>query len=228
MKKLSFFFTLLSLPFVMSSQVNLTFDNIGLLCANDSPLEFTEDTLPDGSLTRLYRLYTAGKYRFPDSTIVVWNFNTRFPFPHGSDSSFFNLTDFVIDGHHPVVMKQTGVFDFKHINLQSLPERIITASPVPSKNESSVIETLNLNDHQNLSKRCIFNGKKIYGRVRVVEYDADFKVKLVERDEFLSIKLVTTESPNECGFWKMVDSSEDFSVQFVEYGEDFSIRFRKF
>lgn len=226
MKK-ALFIILLFVPMFAFSQ-ELSFNKDGQLCVNDLPLEYTEDTLLDGSPTRLYRLYTGGRYRFPDSTVVVWNCNTRFPYPHGSDSSFFNLTDFVYEEHHPVVMRKVGDFEFKEINLQALPETVIANFPITSENANRKRATLNLNDHQTLSKNCTFNDVKIYGRVRVVEYGADFKVKIVDRDEYLSVKLVTTESPNDCGYWQMVNSSENFTVQFVEYGEDFTIRYRQY
>lgn len=222
---------LFALPFLCAAQNNLVFNANQELCIvygkDLSPIEYVEDTLPDGTPTRLYFLYGEGHCRFPDSTIVFWNFNTRFPYPHGSDSSYFNFTNFVIDGHHPVVMTSTGVFEFRHTDFKRLAPKEIVATPEPP--ESHTIPSINLNDWQMPNPQCTFKGKPIYGNVRIVDNStvADFKVRLVERDEYASIKIVTNET-SRCGEWHLVDSGDDFTVKFVESGEDFSICFRQF
>jgi len=73
---------------------------------------------------------------------------------------------------------------------------------------------------------CTFKGKKIFGKVKVVSYNSDFKVKIVQSGEDLSV-VSTDHDPSKCGEWKFVEYSEDFKVQFVEYGEDFKIRYTK-
>ena len=71
---------------------------------------------------------------------------------------------------------------------------------------------------------CTYKGKKIYGKVKVVNYSADFKVRIVDYSEDISI-IKTDREPSNCGEWKFVDYSEDFKIQIVTYGEDFTIRY---
>jgi hypothetical protein len=71
---------------------------------------------------------------------------------------------------------------------------------------------------------CTYNGKKLYGKVKIVNYGADFKIRIVTSNEDISI-LQTSGDPNECGEWKFVEYSEDFKVQIVTSGEDFTIRY---
>jgi hypothetical protein len=73
---------------------------------------------------------------------------------------------------------------------------------------------------------CTFNGKKLYGKVKVVNSNEDFKVRIVENSEDISI-ISTDKDPSKCGEWKFVDYSEDFKVRFVTSGEDFKIRYAK-
>ncbi|MDR3046602.1 MAG: hypothetical protein LBU51_03185 [Bacteroidales bacterium] len=69
---------------------------------------------------------------------------------------------------------------------------------------------------------CTFNKQehsevkpiRLSGRVKVVEYGEDLRVKVVEYDNFTN-----------CGYWRFVDNLESFRVKFVEYGEDIRIRF---
>jgi hypothetical protein len=71
---------------------------------------------------------------------------------------------------------------------------------------------------------CTFNGKKLYGKVKVVNSGEDFKVRIVENSEDISI-ISTDKDPSKCGQWKFVEYSEDFKVRFVTNGEDFKIRY---
>jgi hypothetical protein len=71
---------------------------------------------------------------------------------------------------------------------------------------------------------CTFNGKKLYGKVKVVNSGEDFKVRIVENSEDISI-IKTERDPCKCGEWKFVDYSEDLKVRFVTSGEDFKIRY---
>jgi hypothetical protein len=71
---------------------------------------------------------------------------------------------------------------------------------------------------------CTFKGKKLYGKAKVVSSNADFKVKIVNSNEDISI-IQTPGEPNECGEWKFVEYSEDFKIQIVTSGEDFTIRY---
>jgi hypothetical protein len=71
---------------------------------------------------------------------------------------------------------------------------------------------------------CTFKGKKLYGKVKIVNSNADFKVRVVDYSEDISIKK-TVNNPSSCGEWKFVESSEDFKIQIVKDGEDFKIRY---
>lgn len=71
---------------------------------------------------------------------------------------------------------------------------------------------------------CQCKGIVLYGRVRVVRYNADFKVKVVEYGADLNVEKVAY-APNRCGKWQFVEHSEDFTVQFVDYGEDFTVQY---
>ena len=39
------------------------------------------------------------------------------------------------------------------------------------------------------------------------------------------LKVTTSQIPQQCGEWQIVEMDEDFSVKFVEVGEDFTVRF---
>lgn len=71
---------------------------------------------------------------------------------------------------------------------------------------------------------CTYKGKKLYGKVKIVNSNADFIVKIVNSNEDISI-LQTSGNPNDCGEWKFVEYSEDFKIQIVTSGEDFTIRY---
>ncbi len=75
-----------------------------------------------------------------------------------------------------------------------------------------------------ISKDCKFNGKKLSGRVRIVQAFGDVKVRVVTA--FPNLKVVTlTYSSDRCGEWTFVQGSEDFTIQFVEAFEDVKIEF---
>lgn len=73
-----------------------------------------------------------------------------------------------------------------------------------------------------------FKGKKLIGKVRVVERNADFKVQIVDHYNPCDLKvqvLPSYQHPNQVGQWQMVESGENFTIQFVNSGADFTIRF---
>jgi hypothetical protein len=77
---------------------------------------------------------------------------------------------------------------------------------------------------------CEIKGIKLTEcKVKVVyEYNSPtFKVRVVGSGETnwdLTVRYVTNSiTSNLCGQWKIVSSSEDFTVAFVEYGEDFTV-----
>lgn len=70
---------------------------------------------------------------------------------------------------------------------------------------------------------CTFKGKKLYGKVQVVEHFADFQVKVV--DHFPDLNVQTVEHfPDSCGQWQFVDHFPDFTITYVEHFSDFDIK----
>ena len=71
---------------------------------------------------------------------------------------------------------------------------------------------------------CDFQGKRLMGRVRVVESFPDFRVKLEDDKKFAELHARrVTRKPEICGEWEFVDGMPDFTIAFVDYGEDFKI-----
>lgn len=70
--------------------------------------------------------------------------------------------------------------------------------------------------------KCIFQGKFMAGRVKVVSFDADFRVQLVRRDANLIVQ-ETNVRAQSCGMWQFVNQDFDFTVQLVNEQPDFTI-----
>jgi len=60
---------------------------------------------------------------------------------------------------------------------------------------------------------CTLKGKKLYGKVKIVDAFPDLKVQVV--DAF----------PDKCGKWKMVDAFPDVKVQMVTAFPDLKIKY---
>ena len=75
-----------------------------------------------------------------------------------------------------------------------------------------------------ITKDGYFRGKRLYGKVRVVEHYADFKVKVVENYPDLKVKVVEHYA-DEPGEWQFVENYPDFTIQFVENYPDFTIKY---
>lgn len=71
---------------------------------------------------------------------------------------------------------------------------------------------------------CSFNGKKLYGKIKVVTSFPDVKVKVVTSFPDLKVKKVTS-FPDKCGLWQMADSFPDTKVQFVDSFPDVKIQY---
>jgi hypothetical protein len=69
---------------------------------------------------------------------------------------------------------------------------------------------------------CTFRGKKLYGKVKVVDSFPDIRVKAVSSFPDLKVKKVTSFA-NSCGEWQMVDSFPDVKIQFVDSFPDIEI-----
>ncbi len=71
---------------------------------------------------------------------------------------------------------------------------------------------------------CTFNGKKMYGKVQIVESFPDFKIQIV--DSFPDLKVEKVKSfPDSCGRWEFVESFPDFKVQIVESFPDLKVQY---
>lgn len=70
---------------------------------------------------------------------------------------------------------------------------------------------------------CTFKGKKLYGKVKVVDAFADFEVKKVDAFADLHVKKVDAFA-DSCGKWKFVDAFPDFEVKWVDAFADFEIK----
>ena len=75
-----------------------------------------------------------------------------------------------------------------------------------------------------INPNCTYNGIPLYGRVKIVEHFADFRVKAVFFLPDLRVQQVSSFA-NSCGRWQLVDSFPDFTVQFVDVLPDFTIQF---
>jgi hypothetical protein len=71
---------------------------------------------------------------------------------------------------------------------------------------------------------CTYNGKNLFGLVKIVESSGELKVKPVESFPDLKVKIVDS-FPDSCGKWKFVESSPDFTIQFVDSFPDLDIKF---
>ena len=75
-----------------------------------------------------------------------------------------------------------------------------------------------------IGKDCTYKGKKLYGKVQVVDAFPDFRVSPVSVFPDLKVQRVDAFA-NSCGRWQFVDAFPDFRVQFVDGIADFSIQY---
>jgi hypothetical protein len=74
-----------------------------------------------------------------------------------------------------------------------------------------------------IGKDCTFKGKKLWGKVKVVQHFPDFKVKSVQHFPDLKVKIVE-HFPDSCGKWQMVENFPDFTIQYVDNFPDIQIQ----
>jgi len=74
-----------------------------------------------------------------------------------------------------------------------------------------------------VGKDCTLKGKKLHGKVKVVQSSPDLKVKVVESFPDLKVKVVES-FPDACGKWKLVENFPDFTIQYVENFPDLQIK----
>lgn len=71
---------------------------------------------------------------------------------------------------------------------------------------------------------CTFKGKKLYGKIQVVESFPDVKVQVVTSFPDLKVERVNS-FPDKCGKWQMVTSFPDTKVQFVKSFPDVKVQY---
>ncbi len=71
---------------------------------------------------------------------------------------------------------------------------------------------------------CTCKGKKLYGKIQVVNSFPDLKVKVVNSFPDLKVKVVNS-FPDACGKWQFVESFPDLKIQFVESFPDIKIQY---
>lgn len=73
-----------------------------------------------------------------------------------------------------------------------------------------------------LDADCTLDGKKLLGRVKVVEHFEDFAVRKVDHFPDLRVDFVD-HFPDTCGRWQLVDSFPDFTIRYVDHFPDLEI-----
>ena len=71
---------------------------------------------------------------------------------------------------------------------------------------------------------CSFKGKKLHGKIKIVDAFPDLKVQVV--DAFPDLKVQVVDAfPDKCGKWKMVDAFPDVKIQMVTAFPDIKIKY---
>ena len=71
---------------------------------------------------------------------------------------------------------------------------------------------------------CTFNGKNLYGRVKIVDFFPDVTVKVASFFPDLRVQKVDMFA-SSCGRWQFVDYFPDFTIKFVDFFPDITIQF---
>ncbi|MEM6721021.1 MAG: hypothetical protein AAF611_16945 [Bacteroidota bacterium] len=79
---------------------------------------------------------------------------------------------------------------------------------------------------QHQDDECMFEGKKLYGKIRFVENrsDADVKIKIVNSFQDIKVKFVESFA-DDCGEWQVVEYGEDLKVYVAENFADIKVKF---
>ena len=126
-----------------------------------------------------------------------------------------------IDTHRNASVILAGM---KRTTLPSLALAALAAvsSHTPARADA-VHEGAALSTGEKIGKDCTRKGKKLFGKVKVVESFADLKVKVVQSSPDLKVKFVES-FPDACGKWQMVESFPDLKIKFVESFPDLEIQ----
>ena len=78
---------------------------------------------------------------------------------------------------------------------------------------------------QGLDKQnCIYDGKQLFGKIKIVEYDPDITIQIVEHLSDINVKVVEY-FPDNCGEWKFVEYFPDLKVKIVNSNADLKVKF---
>jgi hypothetical protein len=73
-------------------------------------------------------------------------------------------------------------------------------------------------------KACTFKGKKLYGKIQIVQSFPDIKVQEVTAFPDLKVEKVTA-FPDKCGKWQLVNAFPDTKVQIVTAFPDVRVQY---
>jgi hypothetical protein len=110
---------------------------------------------------------------------------------------------------------------FTCIGLAGLGLWLLSAAPVQA-GEAAPETASNSMGTGNIAADCTFRGKKLYGKVKVVDSFPDVRVKAVRSFPDLKVKKVESFA-DTCGEWQMVDSFPDVKIQYVDSFPDIEI-----
>jgi len=71
---------------------------------------------------------------------------------------------------------------------------------------------------------CTYDGLKLYGKVKIVEYEYDLTIEVVEYNSDIDVKIVEY-FPEDCCEWKLVEYFPDLKVKIVKHNADLRVRF---
>jgi hypothetical protein len=75
-----------------------------------------------------------------------------------------------------------------------------------------------------VGSNCTYKGKKLYGKIQVVNSFPDIKVQVVNSFPDLKVQVVNS-FPDKCGKWQMVNSFPNTKIQFVNSFPDIKIQY---
>ena len=97
-------------------------------------------------------------------------------------------------------------------------------SPLPKVPAIIVVLSTALAPAWGFAGECSFNGKKLYGKVQVVNSYPDLKIQKVQSFPDLKVQWVNS-FPDSCGKWQKVENFPDLKIQFVENFPDLKVQF---
>jgi hypothetical protein len=107
------------------------------------------------------------------------------------------------------------------------PPRLVMATIFNSKAEKEKALGSQVASATTDWSKCIFKGRFLTGRVKVVSFGADYRIQLVRQNANLLVQETNGPVPG-CGMWQFVNQDFDFTVQLVNEQPDFTIALTKY